>query len=317
MSTPASIKPVYAIVGDEPFLQMESLRAILAAMPADVQRVDLDGDTAQLADVMDELQSFSMFGGHKLLVIRDADDFLSKHREKLEAYCEKPSSSSSLVLRLSSLPKNQRIYKAIAKAGEVLACEPPKPAELAGWVSKRAGAHGVKIESEAARAIADLIGPDFGRLDSELARLALQSTSNMIRVADVTAGVAFQREQQMWEMTDALTLGRADEAVRRWRQIQTTDSSAEFRAVTWLAIWLEKAQGALALSNSRMNAFAIAKQLKIWPAQNVEKLIATASKLGEPGLKRATERLIEVDRRNKSSLGKPAENVERFLLSLA
>ena len=66
-----------------------------------------------VADVLDELRSFAMFGGTKVVVVRNADAFLTRFREQLEDYVAQPSDSATLVLRLNSLPANQRIYKAI------------------------------------------------------------------------------------------------------------------------------------------------------------------------------------------------------------
>lgn len=312
------IKPVYAVVGEDVFLQLQALATVREAMPADASRTDVDGESAGLADTLDELRSPSLFGGHKLVVVRSADEFITKYREQLEDYVGSPSDSGTLVLRCASLPKNQRIYKAIAKAGEVIDCAPPKQGELPGWVMRRAReAHGLTMGDDAARVLADLIGADLGRIDNELAKLALQTDGKAVRPEDVGRGVAFQREQEMWEMTDALTVGQVDEALRRWRHLVASDPSSEFRAVTWLAIWVEKALRAVVLRRQKMNAFAIGKELKIWPAQNAEKLIATAERLGEGRLRGAVERLLDVDRRNKSSLGEPARNVESFLLSLA
>ena len=58
-------KPVYALVGSDVFLQLQELARILAQMPSDVQRSDFDGDSAELAEILDELRSFAMFGGGK------------------------------------------------------------------------------------------------------------------------------------------------------------------------------------------------------------------------------------------------------------
>src|SRR6476659_4266850 len=110
MAKTAPVSPVYALVGSDSFRQLQALHDILAAMPADVQRVDVDGERAELADVLDELRSFAMFGGAKLVVVREADAFSSRFREQLEDYVASPSDSGSLVLRLNSLPSNQRIY---------------------------------------------------------------------------------------------------------------------------------------------------------------------------------------------------------------
>src|SRR4051794_10641642 len=96
-------KPVHALVGADSFIQLEKLHDLLRELPSDVQRVDFNGETAELADVLDELRSFAMFGGEKLVVVRDADEFVSKFREQLEDFLEHPPASATLVLRLSSL----------------------------------------------------------------------------------------------------------------------------------------------------------------------------------------------------------------------
>ena len=310
--------PVIAIVGADVFLQLEAIRDVFARMPKDADRVDLDGETARLADTLDELRSISMFGGTKLVIVRSADDFVSKFREQMEDYLEKPGDAGTLVLRVASMPKNTRLYKAIDKRGGIVACEPPKQHDLAPWIVARGRtAHQVKVNEDAARVLADLIGPDLGRLDNELAKLSLQVDNGILRADDIGGSVAFQREQAMWDLTDALTLGKSDEAVKRWRHLVVSDPSSEFRAVTWLGLWLEKAGRALSMKRMRMNAFAIGKELKIWPASNAEKLIATVERLGERRIADAVERLIDVDRKNKSGLGDPTANVEQFLLTMA
>ncbi len=48
------MKPVYALVGTDSFLQLQKLNELLAQMPNDVQRVDVDGERAELAEVLDE-----------------------------------------------------------------------------------------------------------------------------------------------------------------------------------------------------------------------------------------------------------------------
>src|SRR6476660_8536808 len=104
-----SASPVYALVGDDSFLQLQELAAIARLMPKDVQRADYDGETAQLADVLDELRSYSMFGGGgKLVVVRNGDELLKRFREQMEDYVAEPAESGTLVLRVNSLPKNQR-----------------------------------------------------------------------------------------------------------------------------------------------------------------------------------------------------------------
>jgi len=295
---------------------MQRLTELLKLLPSDVQRIDIEGDRADLSDVLDELRSFAMFGSGKLIVVRSAEDFISRFRESLEDYLQHPSESGTLVLRLGSLPSNQRIYKIIQKVGEIQDCNPPK--RLQPWITERArSVHKITIDLQAADQLADLIGDDLGRLDNELAKLALQVTGNKVTAADVTQGVAFQREQEMWHLTDELTRGRPADAMRRWRQLVQMDSSAEFRAVTWLTIWLEKVNKAIALRKKKLPPAAIAKELRLWPMDVVTPFFQTVDALGEAGAKRAIDLLALIDKQSKSGVGNATDNVERFLLSLA
>src|SRR6185503_5132700 len=112
------------------FLQLQKLREILKQMPPDVQRVDVDGERAELSEVLDELRSFAMFGGAKLVVVRNGDDLISRFREPMEEYVSSPSEGSTLVLRLNALNKTHRIAKFIAKSGVIEACDPPPTGAL-------------------------------------------------------------------------------------------------------------------------------------------------------------------------------------------
>src|SRR3954469_25016529 len=111
------LKPVYALIGDDSFFQLQKLAEITTQLPPDAARIDVDGERAELSDVFDELRSFAMFGGSKIVVMRNGDEFISRFREQLEDYLEHPSSSATLILRVKSLPGNQRVGKMVAKVG--------------------------------------------------------------------------------------------------------------------------------------------------------------------------------------------------------
>ncbi len=308
--------PVYAIIGDDSFLQAQALSRLLAQLPADVQRVDVDGEKAELAEVLDGLREFSMFGSGKAVVVRNGDAFVTRFREAMEKYVAAPSNSATLLLRLNALPANQRIYKLIDKIGGIEKCAAPK--DLPRWIIEQGKkAHGVMVAPDAARLLAELVGGDMGRLDNELAKLALVSETNKIDARMVGGSVAFQRDQEMWHMTNEVAAGKPDEALKRWRQLVRMDSSSEYRAVTWLTMWLEKVNKAIAMRKEGQNAGAIAQELKIWPRETVDPFFRTAAALGEDGAAKALDLLAEVDYHIKTGVGQAATNVEDFLMGVA
>ena len=309
------LKPVYALVGDDAFLQLEEVAALLHTAPPDTLRIDIDGEAAELADVLDELRSFAMFGGGKIVVVRDGDDFVSRFRESLEKYVAAPSNSATLVLRMKSLPANQRIHKLIAKVGQIIDCKPPK--QLARWIMDRGkNVHALTIGFDVAELLANLVGENLGRLDSELAKLALVGASGRLTMADITGTVAFQKEQKIYEMTNALSAGNIEEAVRRWRQLLQTDKSAEFRGITWICLWLESVRRGIEMQKRGIPPADIARDLRIWQRDTIPSFMRVCQAMGGEGVTRAMAQLAEIDYQSKTGVGDAAENVERFLLSL-
>jgi DNA polymerase-3 subunit delta len=308
--------PIHALIGSDALLQQEALAEVLRQLPSTAQRIDYDGETAELAQILDELRSFALFGSEKVVVVRNAEQLISRFRSQMEEYAASPSASATLVLRLSSLPSNQRIYKLIVKVGKIESCEPPK--DVARWIIERARtAHGLSVSPEAAKVLADLIGDQLGRIDNELAKLALASDSKKIGEDQIAAMVVFQREREMWDLTNALAAGNPEEAVSRWRQLVQGDSSAQFRAVTWLCIWLENVRKALAMLRQGQNAFTIGQTLRIWPRDMQQRFVDTVKSLGDAGLARAVDLLAQIDYQTKTGVGDAADNVERFLLTLS
>jgi DNA polymerase III delta subunit len=311
----AKIPPAAALVGEDVFLQLAGLRELLALIGTDVAVVDMDGDSAQLADVLDEARCGNLFGGGKAVVVRNADEFVKENREQLEEYVAHAAGETMLVLRLNKMAATQRIYKLIEKTGRIIRCEAPKDAT--NWIVERAKSmHKIVIATDAARLLAELIGNDLGKLDNELAKLALVCKDGRVQTVDVQGAVAFQREREIWDFTNSLGAGETGAALRRWRQIVQLDSSAEYRAVTWLGMWLENVRKALAMMRRGDSAHAIGQAIRIWQPDAAAKFMRTARGMGEEGLAAATDLLAEIDFQTKTGLGDACGNVERFILAM-
>ncbi len=89
-------------------------------------------------------------------------------------------------------------------------------AEECGGVDRFTGcfAHKLAITPDAAELLADLIGAVLGRIDNELAKLALAAPSGKITAEEIGQSVAFQRQREMWDLTNALAAGDVAQA---WR----------------------------------------------------------------------------------------------------
>jgi DNA polymerase III delta subunit len=169
---------------------------------------------------------------------------------------------------------------------------------------------------EAANMLAEFIGADLGRLDNELAKIALSCEGNSLIGTDAIRGcVAFQREQELKEMTNLLALGDSEGALRMWRRVAQLDASAEFRAVTWLTMWLEDVGQVWDARHRRQKPESMRNYWKykfgLFPA-----FLRTVDTMGQEGYRRAVSLLAEVDKQTKTGVGDAATNVERFILAL-
>src|SRR5690606_3100576 len=116
-----------------------------------------DGESADMRDVLDELSIVALFGGGtRLVVVDDADDFVSKHRAALEDYVAKPKSSGTLLLEVATWPKTTRLYKAVDAHGLQIDCKTPDARATVKWLASWAKSrHGAKLDAAAAEAMLD------------------------------------------------------------------------------------------------------------------------------------------------------------------
>jgi DNA polymerase-3 subunit delta len=215
-------RPVCAVFGDEAFLRRQAILALRAEVLADADAEFslnvFDGDKTTLREVLDALATVALFGGgRRLVVVEDADDFVSNYREQLEAYVARPARNGVLALELASLPSNTRLYKCILESGLLLDCKTPPPGQLTKWLStwtKRR--HNAELDPAAAELMVEVIGPELGLLDQELAKLSLTvGEDRKITAEMVSRGVGGWRAKTAWEMLDAALDGQLPEALRQ------------------------------------------------------------------------------------------------------
>ena len=234
------IHPVYAVVGRDRFLRNEAMEGILrsAAKPGDgLGPVRTDGADAQLADVLDEVRTPSLLGDRRVVVVDEADDFISASRAALERYCASPAESGCLILVCETLAKNTRLYKILAETGSVVACEPPSGRAVVGWVVRRArDNYGKRLSELAAQRLRDHLGDSPGWLDSELAKLtAYVGERGEITPTDIDALTGDLREEKVFAVMDAVASGDVAAALGHWQQVLATDRAAPGRAIAGLA----------------------------------------------------------------------------------
>ncbi|OPX25324.1 MAG: DNA polymerase III subunit delta [Planctomycetales bacterium 4484_123] len=227
-------KCIYIFNGPDPYLRRHYRRQLIEALPPDEHTAlavtDLDGQ-AQLATVLDELRTAPLLAARRMVFVHDADPFVSRYRHQLEDYLDHPCPTGTLVLMVNAWQGRWVLARKAAKVGEVFDCSCPAYDALPGWISKLARARGKTISREAAEVLAEWIGPDLARLDSELEKLALfVGRRSTVSADDVAAAVVATAGPEPFALTNAIEAGDLKGALEALDDLLSTRGD-EFRAL--------------------------------------------------------------------------------------
>lgn len=312
-----SPRPLYVLAGSERFLKRLVLERLLERLTGkdgvEWSRSFYTGDSEHLAEVLSEMQTPALWGTRRLIVVDDADPFVSRYRETLEKLVSH-GASAVLILLVDRWASNTRLAKALP-GDAVLICDPPKPKQLISWCLARAETqHGKKITTEAAELLVELAGGDLGLLEQELAKLAVYVGSRQrITAQDVDCLVARNRVQTVWEILEALGRGETGAALVILNRL--LDRGEEPLAILAALGWqLRKvAQVAHLLSRGwSENQALIRVGLQPWQRERVWKLVQC---LGQRAL-RLYDWLLQADLQIKSTHLPPRAALEMFLTRL-
>ncbi|HEY4235612.1 MAG TPA: DNA polymerase III subunit delta [Lacipirellulaceae bacterium] len=217
--------PVCAVAGDEAFLKREVLktvRCLVLGGDRDFSLSTFEGDAAELRDVLDALATATLFGGERrLVIVEEADSFVSEHRSELETYVQQPAKGSVLLLEVKTWPSNTRLAKAVIASGLAIECKSPSEAQIKRWLIQRATAeYGIRLEAAAADTLVEMLPPELGILEQELAKLSLLvGKHGAIDTNVVRENVGGWRTRTTWDLVDAAADGRAAEALSQLHRL--------------------------------------------------------------------------------------------------
>jgi DNA polymerase-3 subunit delta len=276
---------------------------------------DIDGDGAELADVLDELRTLPFLGDRRAVVLRRADSFITKNREALEKYAANPCPTGTLILVCKSLPANTRLHKLIRSVGTVIKCEAPKGRAVTQWLVQRCREeYGCGLDTRAAARLRELAGDDLGVLDSELAKLRIYAGRGArITSAHVNELVGAYREENVFAIVEAMLTGDAARGIRLWNQVWATNRAAPFMAVGGLAWALRRIINAKASLDAGAPLDQVADQMRI--DQQRVSAQTTPFTLGQ--LENLLCGLRDTDAAAKTGPSSVRDAVERFIIQTA
>lgn len=212
-------RPVYAVYGDETYLRREVahqiVRQALGPEADELAVVRFPGEKTPLADVLDELRTLPFLSRRRVVIVEDADAFVTAHRAELEAYVARPSATGVLVLAVKTWMATTKLAKLVQQTGVAVECKTPRADGLVRWLVEMAKHRfDATLTGPAAHLLVELVGPELSLLASEVEKLATYVGEKLtIHREDVARMVGAGRIETIWKTIEAATTGKTAEAL--------------------------------------------------------------------------------------------------------
>jgi DNA polymerase-3 subunit delta len=296
------IAPVYLFHGPESFERGEVLDLLVdAAVDKAARAFNLDVLTAaelSIDDAIGRITAFPMMAKRRMVVIRRIDDVREDDALPFLPVIARPVETTVLVFTAERIDGRRRFYIELKKAAVTVEFSPPKEEEVPGWIGRRVRLLGKSIDPEAARRLAEFIGPRPAELANEIEKLNLHTAGrSSISHEDVDWIVSASGEVSVFTFTKAVA-DRDSGAAFTLLQSLTRHGQSEVGMVALLARHMLILLKARALLSEGTPQSAMASRLKVYPS-HVREYLSQARAFTDAQLRDALTALLEADDRLK------------------
>ena len=224
-----SLAGAYFLHGDAVRLRDEAVtRLIDAALDPGVRDFNLDrfhGESVEPEGLAAVLAMPPMMADMRVVTVSEAQRLSAAGRKVLMDVVQKLPGDLMLLVS-ATIPKGSKaaFYRTLKTSCRCLEWNPPRAAEVPGWLLQRArDPHGFELTREAAQAIAAAVGEDLSILDAELAKLASAAAGEPLSLERIQALVPSTRRIDRWAWLDLVASRSYDRALRALDDVLTAE----------------------------------------------------------------------------------------------
>lgn len=307
--TRAPLKPAYLILGDDvPKIELALRR--LKARIADESGTDLNIDVFHAsvdggAQVVNAANTLAFLGGTRLVLVHEVQAWQKADKQIVAAYLASPAPDACLALVAEKLSAGDLLRAAMDEHGEVLEYRAPKEGQLPGWLVQQAAVMHLRLGLSEARLLVQRCGDNQSILLRELEKLKAYVVSDPVRPEDIRVLTISTVEASIFDLLDALALGRGAEAFAALDELLGAGEE-EGRLFYRILRNFQNLSRVAALREEGYSREAVQSEMKMKPYP-VKKLMEQAALLGPEGIARRLGVLADTDARMKGMGAVPGE----------
>ncbi|OAV69592.1 DNA polymerase III subunit delta [Bacteroidales bacterium Barb6XT] len=210
--TAKKFKPVYVLMGDEPYFMDQITELIIEHALSDTERdfnqTVMYGADADAAKILNAARRFPMMAERQLVIVREAQ--LIRDIELLSNYAKKPQSTTVLVInyKYKTLDRRRTLAAAVDANGILFESQKVPDYKMPAFITSFLQGRSVTIDPKAAQMLADFLGNDLSRLVKELDKLSIllpENTPKRITPELVEKNIGISKDFNNFELLKAVT----------------------------------------------------------------------------------------------------------------
>lgn len=318
---------LYFFHGEEKFLlnyYLQQLKKILVdELTESFNFHRLNAENFDIRILADAVESLPMMAEHTFVWVDEIDPFKlpEDDRNKLtDLFSDIPDYCTLVFTYETTLWKPdkrfKKLYDAVQTYGIAVEFAKQSQRELVNWISRHFAAEGKSIEPQLCVYLIELTGGTMTALAGEISKICAYSDADKVVKADIDAVVEPVLDAIAFQMTNFMAAGAYGKALQKLQQLLQKQEKplGILGAIGWQ---FRRLSAARTFYDSGKSASDLSKAYRNMSYYNADNTISTAKQFSPRFYKRASELILEADRKMKTSMDDPERILEMLVTELA
>ena len=217
---------LHVLYGDDDFSIHEALESLKVSVGLgdvdDGNVIKLDVSSVSAQEVQSMCQTVPFLADNRMIVLRGLLAAFENKRSKISVKDWQPifdnvphfPDSTQLVLVDKSLSSRNAVLRLLGEIGMVRKFPSLNIAELRRWVKQRVKANGCEISEKSVELLTQLVCPNLWVMNSEIEKLSLYCSGNIVEVEDIRRLVSSARDVNIFDAVDSIIGKEYDKAIK-------------------------------------------------------------------------------------------------------